>query len=460
MRGVKDVNSHRRSLGITKFGIGGPSVAAKKGIHNHFESVPLVKKGNSNPGPLSFKPNNSGSLKVHDAAPSLTSNERPAGSGIRGKMLQASQDNSRQPLGSDNIGRSRMGLSLKSQVKFQSVINAARKVGKVTELSILLHQGPVRDSLTRPPEMNHEVLATPTDVVVLNQRPPDSVEGAKATDESGCWFLWKEDICSIQILQSHSQFIHARVIPNDGSTEWFLTCVYGSPRQIDREALWCNLELLASLSSEAWMVVGDLNAYVSNAEKSGGAPPNVRSMSRFRDTLQVWASWILVLLVPLLLGSGVMLKNGWIELSAMLLGGSCSQKLVSHLPSFCSDHKVLCIDTSPVHNLSVSYSFKFLASWLEDNSFKNVVLESWGDNRNWRDAVLIFQRDVMEWNKQSFGNIFQKKRRVLARLEGINRCLSMNYHGGLQRLYKTLWDQYQSILLQEEAYWYHRARRD
>ena len=67
--------------------------------------------------------------------------------------------------------------------------------------------------------------------------------------------------------------------------------------------------------------------------------------------------------------------------------------------------------------------FRFMASWLVDRSFQDVVKEE--DFDSWHDAVGQFQIKASDWNHNCFGNIFHKKRQILARLEGINAQLDM-----------------------------------
>lgn len=57
--------------------------------------------------------------------------------------------------------------------------------------------------------------------------------------------------------------------------------------------------------------------------------------------------------------------------------------------------------------------FQFVATWLMDNSFKEVVEKAWKDNKGWSAASNKFVDDVRVWNKEVFGNIFRKKKGVV-----------------------------------------------
>ena len=59
--------------------------------------------------------------------------------------------------------------------------------------------------------------------------------------------------------------------------------------------------------------------------------------------------------------------------------------------------------------------------WLTDNSFMEVVKKSWAKPSG--DLVSKFSSlaaDLREWSQFSFGNLYRRKRRVMARLRGSN----------------------------------------
>lgn len=57
-----------------------------------------------------------------------------------------------------------------------------------------------------------------------------------------------------------------------------------------------------------------------------------------------------------------------------------------------------------------------------------------------------------------FGNLFAKKRRVLARLKGTQKAIAENPNDFLLNLEKKLLSKYSLILVQEEEYWALKSR--
>lgn len=61
------------------------------------------------------------------------------------------------------------------------------------------------------------------------------------------------------------------------------------------------------------------------------------------------------------------------------------------------------------------------------------------------------------WNRDSFGNIFWKKKRLRRRLEGIAKALDERSSVGLIKLEMRLKKEWASVLLQEEVPWMQKA---
>ncbi|KAH9659015.1 reverse transcriptase domain-containing protein [Citrus sinensis] len=66
--------------------------------------------------------------------------------------------------------------------------------------------------------------------------------------------------------------------------------------------------------------------------------------------------------------------------------------------------------------------FRFLATWLTDERFGSFVNGSWNKRANFLEAVADFTKQTRQWNKEIFGNIIYRKRKLLTRIE-INRTL-------------------------------------
>ena len=65
----------------------------------------------------------------------------------------------------------------------------------------------------------------------------------------------------------------------------------------------------------------------------------------------------------------------------------------------------------------------------------------------------LFTNRANHWNKSVFGNLFARKKGVLARLNGAQKALSNGPNQFLVQLEKSMIKEYSEIMLQEEEFW-------
>lgn len=135
------------------------------------------------------------------------------------------------------------------------------------------------------------------------------------------------------------------------------------------------------------------------------------------------------------------------------------EAFVQHLNWFKSDHMPLLlrlnrgdVDRSPTSR------FRFIAAWITDESFKDMIKKNWCNNYSWTEAISNLTDKIKEWNKEVFGNICKRKRELTNRLNDIDRPNPNGLNSYLNDLQETLWKEYEKTLLQEEILWCHRMR--
>ncbi|KAL7262201.1 hypothetical protein ACSBR1_000556 [Camellia fascicularis] len=79
---------------------------------------------------------------------------------------------------------------------------------------------------------------------------------------------------------------------------------------------------------------------------------------------------------------------------------------------------------------------------------------------NLLEAIDNFSHNVKTWNKEVFGNIFKRKRTLLARIEGIQKAQTQAFSRSLHFLEKDLVNQFNATLFQEEVLWYQKSRNN
>ena len=84
--------------------------------------------------------------------------------------------------------------------------------------------------------------------------------------------------------------------------------------------------------------------------------------------------------------------------------------------------------------------------------------KAWNGNRELEESIDYFSKDALAWNRNHFGNIHQKKRRILARIHGTQKALSINPSSSLVCLENQLLGELETILDQERDLWLLKSR--
>ena len=102
--------------------------------------------------------------------------------------------------------------------------------------------------------------------------------------------------------------------------------------------------------------------------------------------------------------------------------------------------------------------FKFQTCWLTDPTFPTIVSHAWRQHNLLKGAIENFSKEALIWNKEHFGNIFAKKKRIKARLNGIQKVVGVRPSSFLLELEKELLGELDTILRQEEELWALKSR--
>lgn len=76
--------------------------------------------------------------------------------------------------------------------------------------------------------------------------------------------------------------------------------------------------------------------------------------------------------------------------------------------------------------------------WASHVYFPNLSKRAWDNSLSLITAINQFQIDALKWNKESFGNIFICKKRILNRLQGIQNSVNYPHISFLLQLEQSL----------------------
>ena len=232
---------------------------------------------------------------------------------------------------------------------------------------------------------------------IIDRLPFDGAILAKTIGYAGgIWLLWNSDRVAIMQLASTEQEIHVEVKVLPSNLSWILSAVYASLRIVERQVLWENLAKVAELHSKPWIIVGDFNEPLVEADKFGGKPVSINRSLLFKDCLDKCNmvdmgfsgsryTWINRREINNLIQERI--DRVFMNPSWCLLYPNAK---VSHLTRCHSDNCPILLETNPSRQLHLPRPFKFQSFWLSDPSFPNVVKQAWQQLRNLLEAIEVF----------------------------------------------------------------------
>ncbi|KAI9107229.1 hypothetical protein K1719_021838 [Acacia pycnantha] len=245
----------------------------------------------------------------------------------------------------------------------------------------------------------------------------------------GIWIVWDRDDLSINVIVKEEQFIHSTGI------------------------------------TEPWLIAGDFNEIRSPFEQKGGGRINEMRCRRFNDWIQdcglvdveikgpfftwKWPKWEGLDRVYKRLDR-CLCNISWLE--------AFENAEVRIIPRLCSDHHPILVNlNADMHRPRVK-QFKYEAMWQMHEQFKEVMKHSWRGEEEVHKKLLTVQQELMSWNKEVFGKIEGRKRRLMNRLNGIQCCIAERNNPFMFQLEMELEEELMSTLRQEEVMWFQKSR--
>lgn len=272
--------------------------------------------------------------------------------------------------------------------------------------------------------------------------------------------IWKTSFWQVDILKQSTQYLHLEV-GWKREAKWLLTVVYGKPHLQARISLWDDLREIQLGVNTAWAMVGDFNAILSSNERAGGAHnPSWRGMTDFQNFVDDCELVDAGFQGCLFTWQGGGLKQRLERLLCNLQWRlRFEEAVVFHIPHFKSDHRALLIKLKKRSNQNKRRRpFRFMAAWLTHANFGQFLSSIWRPNLSWSNQLSSLQVQLKQWNKDVFGDVFKRKRRLMKRLNLIAHQLGQFSSPHLEEAQHFLWLEYEEVLRQEEILWYQKSR--
>ena len=180
-----------------------------------------------------------------------------------------------------------------------------------------------------------------------------------------------------------------------------------------------------------WAFMGDFNEVLSAKEKCGGNPICQRRVSAIKECMDECRMMDLGFTGPIYTWTNkreldnliqCRLDRCWVNPSWK---NFYSEANVTHLARINSDHCLLLLNLNPFLGSNTDRPFRFQSIWLSHSDFPAVVRDAWADREgDLAEAISSFKTKAQRWNREVFGNVFIRKKKILARLPSTQRALA------------------------------------
>ncbi|CAK8563852.1 unnamed protein product [Lathyrus sativus] len=197
---------------------------------------------------------------------------------------------------------------------------------------------------------------------------------------------------------------------------------------------------------ELWMIIEDFNDITSTTKNKGGVIASTRKSKLFIERIDKCKLMDLGSSGPKFTLRGPIYHRGqriyenldialsnitWIEIFI----DACVKVLVR--VEFLDHHPILIMSNMRMTNIT-SRPFKFESTWLIDVSYRVMLKRFWRKEVSMGENMEKSKEDIKSWKGNSFDQVLRKKKKYLARLNGVQGCIQRNDNcSGMRTLEKT-----------------------
>ncbi|KAI9117842.1 hypothetical protein K1719_011257 [Acacia pycnantha] len=247
---------------------------------------------------------------------------------------------------------------------------------------------------------------------------------------SGIWILWNLDDLCVDVLVKEDQFIHCRLTLNGKGM--LFTTMYANPNEQRRQRLWNSLQDLAGeIAEPPWLLAGDFNEIKSPLEQQGGGRVNEIRCRKFSEWIQTCGLLDMEANDHFFTWKGPKwegLDRVYKRLDRCLCNVNWLEVFVNAevrvVPRVGSDHHPMLVKSCADLSFAGRRNFKYEMMWKMHENFVDFMRSSWKANEDTHVMLNLLQRDLKVWNREVFGRIEYRKRRILNRLNGIQQSVS------------------------------------
>ena len=284
----------------------------------------------------------------------------------------------------------------------------------------------------------------------------------------GLMALWKDSVEVIHLTSSPNHFSCLLRWENQPRF-WHFCGFYGDPKTSNRHHTWELLQKLRIIFDGPWLVMGDFNEVLSQADKEGGGLRNETQIEAFRVSLEVCKlypldyvgehfTWFRVTIDGYLTErlDWAMANEEWLDYYP--------NNSLRHLDYFHSDHRVLYLSfqklESTISNKRKRSRFRFENMWIREPECKEIVKSNWVTTN--QQALMSTISNIEQcskqltlWNQAKFGSLAKEIKDTHHQLAQLHNDRERVVTTGELRATELKLNE---LLLKEEIFWKQRSR--
>lgn len=251
----------------------------------------------------------------------------------------------------------------------------------------------------------------------------------------------------------------------EGTKEYgLISIVYGSLASDLRRSLWSDLSVHNIGVEGPWISLGDYNVVLNKNEVRNPESFNERHCSGFKywmfsegltdigcsGSRSMWLRG----------KSGTMFKGARLDrgLANIQWCEKFPDRRIKQLPFISLNHVPILFSFNEGRNIEKRSGFRFQAMWMTHPDYHIFIDSTWNNQDSIVGNTTKVTKELATWNREVFGNVTSKKKKLLERIEGIKKNLVVNFHNGLRKLDIKLRKELEEILYQEELLWFQKSR--